>query len=103
MLGNMPEIKKAETLKMHRNTLNSYKRGECIMDDFYCIVSAEILGIDALEIIAAANYEREKNQARKDFWQDFRRKIGALAIAGLVVLTMLANPSQNTEKAPQGV
>ncbi|MEQ6290779.1 hypothetical protein ACFPAG_09175 [Vogesella sp. GCM10023246] len=44
-----------------------------------------------------------KNQAKKDFWQDFRRKIGALAIAGLMVLTMLVNPSQTSAKAPQGV
>ncbi|WP_255908782.1 hypothetical protein [Vogesella sp. AC12] len=42
--------------------------------------------------------EREKTQARKDFWQDFRK----LAVAGLVVMTMLASPV-NGEKAPQGV
>lgn len=102
-LGDMPEGKKAEALKMHRNTLISYKNGERIMDDYGCIVIAEMLGVDPLEIIAAANYEREKTQAKKDFWTDFRKKIGALAIAGLMVLTMLANPSQTSAKAPQGV
>ena len=72
------------------------------MDDYAYIVVAECLGIDPLEIIAAANMEREKNQARRDFWQDFRKKIGQMAVAGLVILTTLASPV-NGEKAPQGV
>ncbi|MFN4235899.1 MAG: hypothetical protein ACK4FZ_01450 [Vogesella sp.] len=55
------------------------------MDDFVCIMVAN-----------------QKTQARRDFWADFRRKIGALAVAGLVVLTTLMNPV-NTEKAPSGV
>ena len=53
------------------------------------------------ELIAAA-MESEKTQARREFWQDFRKKIGQLAVAGLVILTMLASPV-NGEKAPQGV
>lgn len=101
-LGDMPEGKKAETLKIHRNTLISYKNGERIMDDFACIMVANQLGIDPLEVIAAANMEREKSQERRDFWADFRRKIGAMAVAGLVVLTTLMSPV-NTEKAPSGV
>jgi len=101
-LGDMPEGRKAETLKIHRNTLISYKNGERVMDDFACIMVANQLGIDPLEVIAAANMEREKTQERRDFWADFRKKIGALAVAGLVILTTLANPVSH-EKAPQGV
>jgi hypothetical protein len=43
-----------------------------------------------------------QTNARRDFWADFRKKIGALAVAGLVILTTLANPVSH-EKAPQGV
>jgi len=46
--------------------------------------------------------ESEKSQARRDFLADFRKKIGQLAVAGLVILTTLASPV-NGEKAPQGV
>ncbi|MDC7712206.1 hypothetical protein [Vogesella indigofera] len=101
-LGDMAEGKKAEALKIHRNTLICYKNGERIMDDYACIVVAEYLGIDPLEIIAAANMEREKSQARRDFWQDFRKKIAQLVVGGLVITTMAFSPV-NTEKAPQGV
>ncbi|MDC7703977.1 hypothetical protein [Vogesella indigofera] len=46
--------------------------------------------------------EREKSQARRDFWQDFRKKIAQLVVGGLVITTMAFSPV-NTEKAPQGV
>lgn len=101
-LGEMPDAKKYERLKLHKNTVNQYKRGERIMDDFACIMVANELGIDPLEIIAAANMEREKTQERRDFWADFRKKIGSLAVAGLVVLTTLMSPVEGS-KAPQGV
>jgi hypothetical protein len=55
-----------------------------------------------LETIAAANMEREKTQARRDFLADFRKKIGALAVAGLMVLTTLMSPVEGS-KAPSGV
>jgi hypothetical protein len=102
MLGEMPDAKKYERLKLHKNTVNQYRRGERVMDDFACIMVANQLGIDPLEVIAAANMEREKTQERRDFWADFRKKIGALAVAGLVILTTLMSPVSH-EKAPQGV
>lgn len=42
-------------------------------EDYYCIRIAEILRINPLEIIAAANWEREKSQDKKDWWENFRR------------------------------
>lgn len=101
-LGEMPGFRKAETLKISPQALSGYKNGERIMDDYACIVVAEYLGIDPLEIIAAANMEREKTQARKDFWADFRKKIAQLVVGGLVITTMAFSPV-TTEKAPQGV
>jgi len=101
-LGKMPDGKKAEALKISPQALSGYKSGDRIMDDFACIMVANQLGIDPLEVIAAANMEREKTQARRDFWADFRKKIGALAVAGLVILTTLMSPVEGS-KAPQGV
>ncbi|MFD2449997.1 helix-turn-helix domain-containing protein [Vogesella fluminis] len=66
--------KKAEALKMHRNSVNSYKRGERIMDDYACIVVAEYLGIDPLEIIAAANMEREKAKPERTSGRIFAKR-----------------------------
>lgn len=61
-------------------------------EDYYCIRIAEILGIDPLEVIAAANWEREKNQEKKDWWESFR-KAHAGKVAGAVLLGVIALPS----------
>ena len=84
-LGKMPDGKKAEALKISPQALSGYKSGDRIMDDFACIMVAN-----------------QKTQERRDFWADFRRKIGALAVAGLVVLTTLMSPVE-AQKAPSGV
>ncbi|MFB0826515.1 helix-turn-helix domain-containing protein [Chromobacterium violaceum] len=83
-LGEPSASKAAEKLGIHRNTMAQYLRGENIMDDYACIMVAQVLHIDGMEIIAAAQMEREKNQDRKAFWEDFRKKLGVkLGIAGL--------------------
>lgn len=99
-MGNMSDAKKAERLKISRQALSSYQIGNRIMDDFMCILVARELGIDPLEVIAAANMEREKSQERRDFWQDFREKIGITGLAGLLVLTtMTPQPAHAINKS----
>lgn len=94
-MGNVSDAEKAKRLKVSRQTISAYRKGERTMDDFMCIMVARELGIDPLEVIAAANMEREKTQERRDFWQDFRQKIGIMGLAGLTVLTtMTPQPAQ---------
>lgn len=85
---------KAKTLKIAGSTLSQYKSGKRQMDEFTCIMIGRILGIDPMEIIAACQEEREKNEERRDFWRDFRQTLGAKAVAGLTIgaLTMTAAP-----------
>ncbi|VEB43090.1 Uncharacterised protein [Chromobacterium violaceum] len=83
-MGDKSQNKKAEELMLKGNTLSQYMTGERIMDDFACIMVAQVLGIDGMEVIAAAQMEREKNQERKQVWEDFRKKLGVkLGITGL--------------------
>ncbi|MBX9346627.1 hypothetical protein K5M36_05945 [Chromobacterium vaccinii] len=83
-LGEKSNRKAAEHLKMHGNTLGQYLNGDRVMDDFACVMVAEVLGIDAINVIAAAQMEREKNQERREVWENLRKKIGALGLAGWV-------------------
>ncbi|WP_052877918.1 hypothetical protein [Chromobacterium subtsugae] len=89
-MGDKSQNKKAEELMLKGNTLSQYMTGERIMDDFACIMVAKVLGIDGMEVIAAAQMEREKNDERRAIWEDFRKKLGVkLGTAGLaLILTM---------------
>ncbi|MGY8624416.1 hypothetical protein [Chromobacterium violaceum] len=83
-MGDKSQNKKAEELMLKGNTLSQYMTGERIMDDFACIMVAKILEIDGMEVIAAAQMEREKNTERRAVWEDFRKKLGVkLGITGL--------------------
>ncbi|WP_043634728.1 DUF3693 domain-containing protein [Chromobacterium haemolyticum] len=88
-MGDISQNKKAEKLGIGGNTLSQYMTGARTMDDFACIMVAKVLGIDGMIVIAAAQMEREKNQARKDVWEDLLKKMGALALGGLTAGVML--------------
>ncbi|MBM2883865.1 hypothetical protein JFK97_05635 [Chromobacterium phragmitis] len=85
-LGVESDTKAAEALKISKQAICSYRSGERIMDDFTCIMVAKTLGIDGMEVIAAAQMEREKSEERREIWADFRKKFGVkMGIAGLAV------------------
>ncbi|MEO4030537.1 hypothetical protein ABH313_21125 [Chromobacterium vaccinii] len=91
-LGDMSQNKKAEKMGLNGNTLSQYMTGTRIMDDYACIMVAQVLGIDGMEVIAAAQMEREKNLDKKAFWEDFRKKLGVkLGIVGLAVALMMGS------------
>ncbi|BBH12969.1 DUF3693 domain-containing protein [Chromobacterium haemolyticum] len=101
-MGETSNRKAGEKLGIHGNTIGQYLSGERIMDDFACIMVAKILGIDGMIVIAAAQMEREKNQARKDVWEDLLKKMGALALGGLTAGAMLMGSlSANNASASQ--
>ncbi|AOZ49034.1 hypothetical protein [Chromobacterium vaccinii] len=78
-LGVENDSKAAAALKISKQAICSYRSGERIMDDFTCIMVAKTLGIDGMEVIAAAQMEREKNEERREIWADFRKKFGVKA------------------------
>ncbi|OLZ66535.1 hypothetical protein, partial [Chromobacterium violaceum] len=73
-LGVENHTKAATELKISKAALSMYLSGDRIMEDFACIMVAKILGIDGMEVIAAAQMEREKNEERREIWADFRKK-----------------------------
>ena len=93
-IGEKNATKAAERLKMSKQALSGYLNGSRIMDDFACIMVADVLGIQGMEIIAAAQMERETSEERKQVWEDFRRKLGVMGVAGLVAVMLMGLPQQ---------
>ncbi|MBS1156615.1 MAG: hypothetical protein H6R07_2539 [Proteobacteria bacterium] len=79
----------AKHLGAGRNLVSQWKNGGSTPDDYYCIVMAEILGIDPLEIIAAANHARAKDDEKKTWWENFRKQHVKNVVAVLLGLTVL--------------
>ena len=55
-------------LEIGSNTMSQYRKGHRIIDNYTAVRLAQILEINPIEIIAAANMEREKEGPRREFW-----------------------------------
>jgi plasmid maintenance system antidote protein VapI len=105
-LGCESDYALAKALKTSHANISNYVNGKTLMDDYHCIRVAQVLGIDPMKIIAAAQEEREKNPEKQGFWRDFRQereKQGGrtlvpimAALGGLMMMTMLAAPAVDT-------
>jgi len=93
-MGNEPDKKKAERLKLTPTALSNYRTGVSRMDNFACIMVGRYLGIDPMKIMAACEEERAKTEEKQAFWRDFRSTLSGLAIAAALGATMTAAPSQ---------
>lgn len=76
----------ALSIGITRASMSSYKLNKTIMDDYTCIQIAGILGINPMEVIAAANYEREKAGDKKEFWLNFMMQYTRSTAAGVILL-----------------
>lgn len=70
LIDGMSDAKKARELGIAKQTLSNYLNGGRIMDDYACVIVARTIGINPMLCICSANYDREKNEERKQFWLD---------------------------------
>ena len=75
-------------LGITRCAISNYRSGTSKMDDFTAAKIAEILEIDPLIVIAAANAEREKGE-RREYWEKVSKRLGGIAAGFLVFSTAL--------------
>jgi len=85
----------AKILGVSQGAMSHYATGRRIMDDTTAAKLAGILEIEPIQIIAAANAEREKGE-KKEFWENFYKRLGGIAasIFFAVNLIMTPTPSQ---------
>lgn len=85
-----------------RTLVSSWKNDGKNPDDYYCIVIAEILGIDPLEVIAASNHARAKDADKKAWWENFSRQyVGKTVVGVLLGLAVLFGGFSATTGAEQ--
>lgn len=58
----------------NRSLVSQWRNSGNAPEDYYCILIAEILEIDPLEVIASAQYSRAKDEDRKVWWENFSKQ-----------------------------
>jgi predicted transcriptional regulator len=66
----------AKALGVSRASISLYRTGKNQFDNFTAAKVADLLGVDVLEIIAAVNHERSKDDERRAFWLSLWEKSG---------------------------
>lgn len=65
----------ANWLGVSQPAVTQYQSGRRVIDNYVATKIAVALGIDPLEVIAAAEFEREKEGGRKKYWENFSQEI----------------------------
>lgn len=82
----------SKAIGVSRATISLYMSGDRTMDDYTALKVAQILGIDAIEVIAAANHERERTAERREAWENLwnaTARIGRAASLAVLALGVL--------------
>ncbi|WP_322005247.1 helix-turn-helix domain-containing protein [Paraburkholderia tropica] len=98
-LGVESDYALAKALGMTRAAVSKYRTGYSMPDDLACAKIADLLGCDPMEVIAAINYQRAKNDEARALWEGIWGKV-----VGAIALSLPASkagssvaPSPNTE------
>jgi transcriptional regulator with XRE-family HTH domain len=78
----------AKALDLTRGAVSRYRLGTSTFDDITAVRVAEILGIEPLEVIAAANIERAKDDGTRAMWAALWGKARGISERGDVKTTV---------------
>lgn len=81
----------AKLLETSTPVISHYRTGKRVMDDYTAAKVAELLELEPLEVIAAANAERERDPNKRAYWEKLVQSgVRTAASIALAVITVLA-------------
>ncbi|HDR9314036.1 TPA: hypothetical protein QDB16_000475 [Burkholderia vietnamiensis] len=83
----------AKHLHVTRAAVSRYRNGDGTFDDTTAVRAAEILGIDPMEIIAAMNVERARDDETRALWERLWGKVTGVTVAGALAIGLSVAPS----------
>jgi transcriptional regulator with XRE-family HTH domain len=96
-LGIKADNEFAGLIGVTRAAISKWRNGKGVMDDYAAAKIAEILGIQEMEVIAAANVERDNDPNRQEFWEKHYKRLGGYAagfvLAFVTLIVTLGSPS----------
>ncbi|GLR13696.1 hypothetical protein GCM10007907_24860 [Chitinimonas prasina] len=104
-LGITSDYGLAKVLEVSTGNMSMYRSGARVMDDYTCAKLAERLGVNPMEVIAAANCERDKDPEKREFWTNLYATVtGTLApaLATMAASSTLTSATTGMKRAPTG-
>lgn len=83
----------AKHLRVTRAAVSRYRNGDGTFDDTTAVRAAEILEIDPMEVIAAMNVERARDDETRALWERLWGKVTGVTVATALVAGLSVAPS----------
>jgi len=77
----------AKRLGITTAAISQYQTGKRVIDPYTAAKLAEVLEIDPMEIVAAAEEEREKDEKKREFWRTLSRKLAGTALTAVLMFS----------------
>lgn len=81
----------AKKLELPTQRISDYYKGKAAPDEFACLKIAQALDKPLNEVIAAVKMDTEKDEARREVWRKYYKRLGGVAasISLLVVMSVI--------------
>jgi transcriptional regulator with XRE-family HTH domain len=78
-LGISSDGELARKLGVSKQAMSNYYNGERAPDEFACLKIAQATGKPLGEVIATVKAESEKDEKRREAWENYMKRLGGLA------------------------
>lgn len=96
-LGISSDYELAKILGVSKQAISNYRLNQRAPDEFACLKIAEALGQPLDSIIAAVKAATEKDETRREAWENYMKRLGgfaaSIALAFVLLVTGIVTPS----------
>ncbi|MFZ2973578.1 MAG: DUF3693 domain-containing protein [Ferribacterium limneticum] len=92
----------ARTLGVSKQAVSDYYNDKRAPDDYACLKIADALGMPLDSVIATVKAASEKDETRREAWENYMKRLGGVAaslMAGIMLLVTLVVTSPTAEAA----
>lgn len=88
----------AKAMDIERQVISQWKKGSRHPSNEEAVQLATLAGLDEMQVIAEIELRTAKNEKKREFWQHFLEKRGAVATVGLCALgvALIATPQESS-------
>jgi len=89
----------ARTLGVDKRRISAYYKGDRVPDEFACLKIAEALGKPLDTIIATVKATSEKDEKRREVWENYMKRLGGVAASFVAVIFLLVTSIVTSPRA----
>lgn len=89
----------ARKLDVDKRRISAYYNGDRVPDEFACLKIAQALGKPLDTIIATVKATSEKDEKRREVWENYMKRIGGMAASFVAVVFLLVTAIVTSPRA----